>query len=913
MQWRFWRWKQRDADLDDEIAYDLAAETEEQVRSGMSRKDAESASRRDFGNTLRLKEDVREVWGWLWLQRLGQDIRYGWRTLRNNPLFAAMAVLSLALGIGANTAIYSIIDAIMIRALPVKNPGELVILNWSAKQYPEVAHSSNGSNYREPGGGITSPDFPWPAYELFRDHNNVFSTLFAYKGAGQLNVIVRGQAEVKPVELVSGNFFSGLGIVPAVGRLISDNDNRAGASQVAVLSYNYWRERFAGDPAAVGQTIRINDIPFAITGVAPPDFFGVSPGFAPDLYVPIENRPALARNYGNERDTMFIDSHFYWADMMGRLRPGATMQAAQAEVAARFHQFVAASAQNAKERATLPWLWLEEGGSGVDAVRRQFSKPLFVLMTMVAFILIIACANIANLLLARSTARRREIAVRLSLGASRFRVLRQLLTESLMLAIPGGILGLGIAALGIRFLIWLLAAGTDELKLRANLDWHILGFTLAVAFATGIFFGLAPAVAATRVDITPALKESRASAPHRRGRILGLSQFLVIAQIALSLLLVLGAAIFVRTLANLHAVEIGFNTEKLLTFRLDASQAGYKGAALRTFYAHMDERFRSLPGVRAATITDMPMVAGSNSRTQVLMPGIPKREDRDATRTSLISVGSTFFETMQLPILLGRAIDSRDVEGSPLAVVVNEVFAKKFFPAQSPIGHHFKLGNSGDNEFTVIGIAKNARYSSLKDAIPPVVYLSLLQDVINRPPSPMFFELRTIGNPTALADTVRKVVHDAAPLVPVTNMMTQTQRIDSTITQERTFADLCTAFAILALAIACVGLYGVMAYAVSRRTNEIGIRMALGAERRRIVWMVMREVLAFAAIGLAVGLACAWTTLSAIKSFIFGMKPADPLTILMATAILLAALIAAGLAPATRASRIDPVNALRHE
>jgi predicted permease len=913
MQWRFMRRRQRDADLDDEIAYDLAAETEEQVRSGMSREEAEAASRRDFGNVLRLKEDVRDVWGWLWLQRLGQDIRYGWRTLRNNPLFAAMAVLSLALGIGANTAIYSIIDAIMIRSLPVKDPDSLVILNWSAKQYPEVAHSSNGSTYREPGGGVTSPDFPWQAYELIRNHNNVFSTLFAYKGAGQLNIIVRGQAEVKPVELVSGNFFGGLGIVPAVGRRITDNDNRAGASRVAVLSYNYWRERFAGDPAAIGQTIRINDILFTITGVAPPEFFGVSPGFAPDLYVPIANRPSLARNYGNEHDTMFLDSHFYWVDMMGRLRPGVTMHAAQAEVAARFHQFVLASAQNAKERAMLPWLWLEEGGSGVDALRRQISKPLFVLMTMVAFILIIACSNIANLLLSRATARRREMAVRLSLGASRLRVLRQLLTESLMLAIPGGILGLGIAAFGIRFLIWLLAAGTDEIDPRANLDWHILGLTLAVAFATGIFFGLAPAVAATRVDITPALKESRASAPHCRGRLIGLSQLLVVAQIALSLLLVLGAAIFVRTLANLHAVQIGFNTERLLTFRLDASQAGYKGAALRTFYARMDETFRSLPGVRAATITDMPLVAGSNSNTNVRVPGASKREAGDATRTSVISVGPTFFETMQLPIVLGRPIGQRDVEGALLAVVVNEVFAKKFFPGQNPIGRHFQLGNSGKHDFTIVGMAKDARYSSLKQEIPPVVYLSSLQDVVNRPPTPMFFELRTAGNPLALADTVRKVVHDAAPLVPVTNVMTQKQRIDSTITPERTFADLCSAFAILALVIACVGLYGVMAYAVSRRTNEIGIRMALGAERRRIVWMVMREVLAFAAAGILIGLVCAWSAISTIQSFVFGMKAADPITVATAAAILVGALILAGFAPAARASRIDPVNALRHE
>lgn len=863
---------------------------------------------------LLLEQKVGQLRGWTSPERLRQDLHYGWRMLRNNPLFAAMAVLSLALGIGANTAIYSVMDAIMLRALPVRNPGELVILNWHAKRFPPVAYSSNGSMYDEPGGGITSPDFPWPAYELFRNHNSAFSALFAYKNAGQLNLVARGQAEIRPVEFVSGNFFSGLGIVPAAGRLIAGTDDARGASQVAVLSYNYWRERFAGDPAAIGQTIRINNLAFTMIGVAAPEFFGVRPGSAPVVYIPIASRPSLARNYGNEHDTMFIDPHFYWVDIMGRLRPGVTLARAQTELAARFHELALASAKNDEERAVLPALWLEEGVSGVDSLRRQYSKPLFVLMTMVAFILAIACANIANLLLARATARRREIAVRLSLGASRVRVVRQLLTESLMLALPGGIVGLGVAAAGIRFLIWLLTGNNQEgLSLRVALDWRILAFTIAIAVATGILFGLAPAIQATSVDITPALKETRASAPRKRGRRIGLSQLLVVGQIALSLLLVLGAAIFVRTLANLHSVQIGFNQEKLLTFSLDASQAGYKEAALKTFYTRMDERFRNLPGVRAATVSDMPLVADWNSSTSVRFPGAPKCEGRGCPNTSLVSAGSTFFETMQLPMLIGRSIDAHDRDGAPLAAVVNEVFAKKYFPNQNPIGRRFGLGNSQAGDLTIVGVAKNARYSSLKRAIPPVVYVSYLQSVFKGPPGAMFFELRTAGNPLALAETVRKTVHQAAPAVPVTHMMTQAQRIDSTIAQERTFADLCAAFAVLALTIACVGLYGTMAYAVARRTNEIGIRIALGAERRRIVWMVLREVLALAAAGLGVGLICAWSAMSAIKSFVFGMKPADPATMLLAAGILITALLLAGFAPATRASRIDPLFALRHE
>ncbi len=533
-------------------------------------------------------------------------------------------------------------------------------------------------------------------------------------------------------------------------------------------------------------------------------------------------------------------------------------------------------------------------------------------MTMVALILAIACANIANLLLARSAARRREIAVRLSLGASRLRVLRQLLTESLMLSLPGGILGLGVAAVGIHFLLWLLSGGGDGMSLRAGIDWRILAFTLCIALGTGIVFGIAPAIQATRVDITPALKETRASSPRRRGRFIGLSQFLVVSQIALSLLLVLGAALFVRTLANLHSVEVGFNPERLLTFSLDARQAGYKDAQLRALYARLDEQFRALPGVRAATMSDMPLVANWSSRVGLYVPGIPKHKGRGGPGTSLVMVGPMFFEVMQLPIALGRSINAHDVDGAPLAAVVNQTFAKKYFPNQNPIGRQFAI-NSDLANITIIGVAKDARYSSLKDEIPPVTYLAYFQNALKGQPGSAIFELRTAADPFTLAQSVRKAVHAAAPQVPVTDMRTQTQIIDSTITQERTFADLCVAFAVLALVIAGVGLYGTMAYAVSRRTNEIGIRMALGAERRRIIAMVLREVLALAVAGLAIGLIAAWSTQSAIKSFLFGVKAADPLTVLWASGILFAALILAGYVPARRASRIEPLSALRHE
>jgi macrolide transport system ATP-binding/permease protein len=581
-------------------------ELEEEIQHHLALSGGGETARRRFGNITSVQEESRAMWTFAFWEQLAQDIGYGLRTMARNKFFTTMAVLSLALGIGANTAIYSVMDAIMIRALPVRNPGELAILNWHARPNPPVVSSHNGSNYHDPGGLEASPDFPWPAYQLLRDHNSAFTSLFAYKALGRLNLTVRGQAELGDVELVTGNFFSGLGIVPAAGRLLTDSDDLTGSSQVAVIGFRYFQDRFAGDAAAVGQTILVNNIPFTVVGVAAPEFFGVRAGSSPALYVPMANRPALARNFDNEATTMFIDSHFYWADIMGRLRPGVTMARAQAELAVRFQQFEVSSAKTPKERENLPALWLEAGGSGVDSLRRRYSKPLFVLMTMVALILVIACANIASLLLSRSTARRREIALRLSLGASRMRLVRQLLTESVLLALPGGLLGLGVAAVGLRFLVWLMAGGNENFTLHAQLDWRILVFTLAVALFTGLLFGLAPAIEATSVDVTPALKETRASAPSSRGRRVGLSQILVVTQIAISLLLVLGAGLFVRTLANLHSIELGFDRDNLLVVSLDGSQAGYKGPALRAFYASLEDRLRGVPGIRSATATDLP-------------------------------------------------------------------------------------------------------------------------------------------------------------------------------------------------------------------------------------------------------------------------------------------------------------------
>lgn len=846
-----------------------------------------------------------------------QDLRYAFRCMAGSKLFTSMAVLSLALGIGANTAIYSFMDGVMFRALPVRHPEQLVILNWRAKSDAPVVHSHWGTNYDEPGGGTTSPNFPYPAFELLRDHNEVLSALFGHAGGGRLNLVIDGNAELADGQYVTGGFFSGLGVAPAAGRLIDHDDDRLGAPAIAVIANDYWHSRFGGSPSVVGMHIQINGTSFTIAGVSAPEFYGVSPDNKPGVFLPMA-KMGLTRPQADGQ-SLFHEGTYYWIELMGRLKNGISLRQAQVQLAAQFHGFVQSTATKDRERADLPSLWLQEGGSGVDSLRRQYSKPLWILMAMVGLILAVACFNIANLLLARAASRRREIALRLSLGAGSFRIIRQLLTESVVLALLSSIAGIGVAALCIRFLLLLLTNGKDNFTVKVGLDWRVLSFTLLIALVSGMFFGLFPALRATRVDITPALKETRASESHgkarRFGLRFGLSQVLVVAQIGISLLLVVAAGLFVRTVTNLHSVNLGFNAEKILIFNLDATQAGYKDAALKQFYAELEQRFQSIPGVRSATSSDMPLVGGWSSTTTIAVPGIPEPpEGQRGPNTSIAQVGTTFFETMEIPIVAGRAIDKRDVNTAPAVGVVNQIFAEKYFHGQNPIGRHFRLGGKTNAvDLEIVGVSRTARYNSLKREIPPVTYTSWLQTPKTRRLKEMVFELRATGDPLGLANTVRQIVHQVGPQVPLADMTTQSRRIDQTILQERTFAQLCACFGGLALLMACVGLYGTMAYAVARRTGEIGIRMALGATRRRVVWMVLSEVAALSVVGLLIGLGAAYQTTALLKSFLFGVKPNDPLAMGASVAILIASALLAGYLPAFRASRIDPMVALRNE
>ena len=847
----------------------------------------------------------------VFVDQLVQDLRYAGRVLAAQPLFSAMAALSLALGIGANTAIYSFMDSILLRALPVEHPESLVVFNWHAKERPPVIHSSSGSQWREPRLGLTSGNMPYGFFEEVHAANPVFSSVFGFSGYGTVNAQVSGVADLARTQFVTGDYFRGLGVPPAAGRLLDPADDRESAPLTAVLSYGYAQRRF-GEPAkAAGQKMLINGNPFTIAGVAPPEFYGANPAGAQDVYVPMHTSILLESIYGGNSRAKYVQDAYYWIQMMARLKPGVTRERAEAAMAPLFHNFADSAAVNAREHANLPLLLLKDGAGGLDFLRRQYSRPLYVLMTLVGLILAIACANIANLLLARSTARRREMALRLSLGAAPGRVMQQLLTESIVLALAGGTLGVLIAKWGIRALTLLLGNGQENFTLRAELNWHVLFLTLGLSLATGALFGLAPALQSTRVDLVSGLKQTRAGEQARHHRRLGpsLSQALAIAQIAISLLLLVAAGLFVRTLGNLHAVALGFNRENLLLVTLNAHQAGYDNDALMAFYDGLLERFRGIPGVRAATLSNYAMVSNSENSTDVTIPG---RSGEDLS-TDVLNVGPEFFSTMQIPILLGHELEERDISGGTKVAVVNEIFARRYFGGENPVGRHFQLGGGRYAiDLQVAGVSKTARLVSLKDDISPTVYVPYNQNP-RQSLGGMVFEMRAAGDPAGLAAAIRRIVRETDPHVPISGIRTQERVIEQTIGQERTFATLCTCFAMLAALIAFVGLYGLMAYGVARRSNEIGIRMALGAERRRLMWMVLREVLGMALIGLAIGLATALAATRLVGSFLFQMKPNDPAALVAAAAALLAAAALAGYGPARRASRVDPWTALRDE
>jgi predicted permease len=905
---RYWTESAKRSDaLREEMELHLAEKAAELEADGMTAERARAEARRRFGNVGLKHEESREIWMTRFLSELAQDIRYGCRTMIGNKAFSALAILSLALGIGANTTIYSFMESILLRSLPVTDPESLVVLNWQSrapqnanKEWVHVVHGVQGIMWPGDKGVLVTGMFPYGAFDTLREENPVFSTLFGYFHARNRTLAVRGQATSASAEYVTGEYFRGLAVPPAAGRLIDSEDDRPGAAPVAVLSFATSQNRFGEPSNAIGRSILVDNVPFTVIGVASPEFFGVDPAAVPDIYLPLHTNLLVD---GTEAARMYRDGNFYWIEMMGRLRPGISMTQAQAALAPRFHQWVAATATTDGERANLPALMLNPGAAGLGSLRRQYSKPLYLLMAMVGLILAIACANIANLLLARAAARRREMAVRLSLGAGRFRVVRQLLTESVMLASLGGAFGVLFAIWGVRSLTFLFARGQENFTLHAELNWKVLGVTAALSVVCGLLFGLAPAIQSTRPDVMPVLKNGRMGAPRRR-----VQHLLVVAQIAMSFLLLGAAGLFVRTLDKLHSVQLGYARENILLFSLNARQAGHRDPEITTFYADLRKRFESIPGVNSATLSQSSIIEAA--RTGQAIRGPMKIGATSVTGARVMAAGPRFLTTMQIPILAGREIDDRDQPGSTPVAVISERLARTYFGNELPVGRRITLPDE-KRDLEIVGVSANLRYGGLKNEEESA--MTVFVPVSQFSPDRMTYALRTAGDPLRFVQSVREIVREADSRIPVTNVVTQAAAIDRTINREITFAKLCTGFALLALLMACVGLYGTMSYNVARQVGEIGIRMALGAQRSAVVWMVLRRVLLLAAVGLAISMPVALSASQLVKSFLFGTEPNDPGTLALAGVVLLSAAILAGYAPARRASRIDPLAALRQE
>jgi predicted permease len=886
------------------------------MRSGMSYEQALRAARVEMGSMDAVKEEIRSV-GWeATLETLWQDLRYGLRQLKRNPGFTAAVVLTMALCIGANTAVFTLVNAVMFKLLPVRDPQQLVLLSW---RNPGKSFDITTSGYGldDAQGRHVSASFAFSLVDQLRAQKQAFSSVFGFVPIGfgheGLNASVDGEASMADGAMVTGGYFSGLGVLPALGRTITDTDMRERAPRVAVISYNYWTRRFGRNPTAVEKAIFINGVAFTVVGVAPPEFFGVQPGHAPDIWIPMTQEARIgpwgvAPKYSRE---MWTRPDYWWVMVLARLQPGVTEQQALMAAQVPFLRGAAAAAKTPFKPTDAPQVEFLPASRGLDTLRWQYSQPLLVLMTVVSLVLLIACANIATLLLARAAARRREVGVRLTLGASRFRLVRQLLTESILLSVIGGAAGFLLAHWGSRVLLLLMSGGVQTVGLEIRPDLAVLGFCAGVSVLTGILFGLAPAMRSTGIDVASSLKETASGITGVGGR-LRLGKVLVILQVGLSLLLLVAAGLFVRTLTNLEKQDLGFNPKNLLVFTLDPTKSGYEGQRALDLYENVRTRLRYLPGVQAVTLSGSGLLTGLGGDWPISPEGYQPKPGQ-GRRIEGQSVGPDFCRTMDIELMLGRSIDDRDTASSPKVAVVDESLAHYFFGDSNPVGRRFSEGETFDpkKSMEIVGVVRNFKYRSLRSADSRTVYLPFTQAEWGV--GAMHFEVRSAGDPLALTSAVRAAIREIDPNLALAEVTTQTQMMAEALTQERLLAKLCTFFGALALGLAAIGLYGLMAYSVTRRTHEIGIRMALGAHRRQILYMVLQQSLVLVAAGTVAGLLAAIATTRLIRSELYGLGPTDPLTLALAALFMLAVGAFATYLPALRATKVDPMVALRYE
>ncbi len=898
--------EQLDRDLADELRFHLEMKANENLESGGSPEAARWRAAREFGNSTVLKEISREMFGFGSLEVLVRDVRYGARTLRHNPGFTATIIATLALGIGANTAIFSLINAVMLRRLPVAAPEQLVSVGDPSR----TGSLSNGS----PAIDV----FSYPLYKKLRERNQVFTDVLASGRTGRLDVSVDGfrKAENSPGgetargRLVSGNYFDVLGVRPLLGRTFGPEEDRAaGASPVVVISYNYWRTRFDGNAGILGKQIRINGTPLTIIGVGPRDFFGDAVGVSTDVWIPMMMQAQV--NPG----TSYLDkTSTSWLLLLGRLKPGVSVTQARASlnvlVQNLFKEAEGASISEGRLREIREMkLQVEPGARGFSALRKRFSQPLLILMGLVGMVLLIACTNVANLLLARASNRQKEIGMRLTLGASRFRLIRQLLTESLLLAALGGAAGILLAWWGADVLLRLASADPGApLPLDVRPDPSTILFTAAAAIATGFLFGLVPAFRATSHAIGPVINERNQSLA-RGGTRWNLGKALVIAQVALSLLLIVGAGLFARTLRSLETIDVGYRRDGLVMLEVDPVESGYRRPQVVEACRRLLAKLQTTPGVRAAAVSENGIFSGTDSSSgNLIVEGFP-RTDGPVRVDHYDRVGPHYFGVVGIALLEGRDFDERDNDQAPKVAILNETMARFYFPRGDALGKHLTMGST---PYTIVGVSRDARDHELKEAPPRRFYTPYADDPRN-PIDGFNFEIRTTGNAAAAIPAIRAAVRDFDRNLKILNLATAASMIDKTISDERLIARLSGLMGALALLLAATGLYGVMSYATSRRSGEIGLRMALGANRGTVIWMVMREALLLAVVGIAAGIPVALGAAKLVEHNIVGLSTADPLVLGAAALVMIATATLAGWLPAARASRIDPMTALRQD
>ncbi|HEY6251421.1 MAG TPA: ABC transporter permease [Candidatus Angelobacter sp.] len=834
---------------------------------------------------------------------LFHDVRYGIRSLRRSHSLAMMAVLSLALGIGANTAIFSLLDALILRNLPVPHPEQLVLFG------PGDA-SGNSDNFPDDDMNL----FSYDQYREFQQKNSVFSGVTAVNSFYNLvhGTVDDGRVmEPVAVQLVSGTFFNALGIHPVLGRMLTDaDDQHLGGHPVAVISHGWWTQRFSRDPQVVGKSINLGDTAYVVVGVAAQEFSGTTVGQAPDIWVPLQMADQITQGPHKLNDRMYRSLNIF-----ARLKPGVSREQASANVNLLLKQVLHgyAGVQPSRERLDdiqKAHITLNPGGNGVSPLlRSRFSKPLWMLMAVVGLALLIACANIANLLLARGATRQREIAVRVALGARRSRLIRQLLTESLLLALLGGALALALRLWGSRFLLTMVSS--RSVHLDVSLDFRMLSFTVLISVATALLFGTLPALRATRVNLVPSLKEGRGQVSSSPG---GIGKGLIVSQVALSLVLLVGAGLFLRSLVNLAAVDTGFNRQNVLLFRLDPRSTGITDdPRLVTMYQQVEQRVTSLPGVQAASFSVFNFNQGSWNEPAWVFGGKTIADDNSA---SYNAIGPGYFATMGMSLVAGRNLGPQDTATSPKVAVINQTMAQRFFPGASPVGKRFGMeGPEHSNDIEVVGVVRDAKYIMLDERpramafYPYTQYLPEWGIGLYLPN----LEVRFSGDSAAMVNAVRSAAAEINPRLPVADVSTLSQQVDASMTQQRLVAQLSIFFGMLAALLACIGIYGLTSYAVSLRISEIGIRMALGARRIDVMRMVMREVITLVTTGLLVGVPLVLISERWTRSLLFGLSPMDPVTIAAALLLLLLVATLAGFFPARRAARVDPMVALRNE